>query len=312
MRIINGFKSLPSFPEQTIIALGNFDGVHEGHRAILDFVIKKAKGSNLTSVLLTFSPHPETILGKKRVQLIQTIDQRLEEIRKFNLDVVLIIPFDKTFSRLTAQEFIQKILINLLKAKIVVVGRNFRFGHNRKGDSRLLNRLASRYDFQVFSLPSVTKDGSTVSSSLIRSLLQEGQVKKANVLLGRPYEISGEVIRGQARGKSIGYPTANIQTANEILPRGVFVTKVGIDAKMWPSVTNIGQRPTFGHQKIIIESYILGFDRDLYGKNITIQFLQKIREEKKFTSPQDLSDQIRKDIETASRYFQRPPHRTLL
>jgi riboflavin kinase/FMN adenylyltransferase len=239
------------------------------------------------------------------------MDQRLEEIRKFNLDMVLIVPFDKTFSKLTAQEFIQKILINLLKAKIVVVGENFRFGHERQGDSRLLDQLASRYDIHVFSLPSVTKDGSTVSSSLIRSLLQEGQVKKANILLGRPYEISGEVIRGQARGKSIGFPTANIRTPNEILPRGVFVTRAGIDAKTWPSVTNIGQRPTFGHNQIIIESYLLGFNRDLYGKNITIQFLQKIREEKKFISPQDLSDQIRKDIETATRYFQRTPHRII-
>lgn len=303
MKIIRGFERLPVFPKQTIVALGNFDGVHEGHRAILNFVIDKAKGTSLISMLLTFSPHPETILGKKRVRLIQTLDQRLEEIRKFGLDSALIIPFDKAFSRLTAREFIQKILINLLKAKIVVVGENFRFGHDRGGDSRLLRQLASRYDLRVFSLPSVIKDGSTVSSSLIRSHLQEGQIEKANVLLGRPYEISGEVIRGQDRGKSIGFPTANIRTPNEILPRGVFVTRVNINAKTWPSVTNIGQRPTFGQKDIIIESYILGFNRDLYGKDITIQFLQKIREEIKFTSAQNLSDQIQKDIETAKSFF---------
>lgn len=303
MKIIHGVKNLPVFPKQTIVALGNFDGVHEGHRAVLRFVIKKAEELDLSSILLTFSPHPEVILGRKKVQLIQTLEQRIAEIRKFNLEAALIIPFDKTFSRLTAKEFIQKYLINLLKAKIVVVGENFRFGHDRRGDSRLLEEMASRYDVNVFSLPSVTKGGSTVSSSLIRSLLREGQIEKANTLLGRPYKISGEVIRGKTRGKSIGFPTANIRTSNEILPRGVFVTRVSINRKTWPSVTNIGQRPTFGHKQLIIESYILDFDGDLYGKSITVQFLHKIREEKKFTSSQSLSAQIRKDIETASHYF---------
>jgi len=305
MKVFRGIETLPALEKQTIVALGNFDGVHEGHRAILTFVTDKAKEKGLIPILLTFSPHPERVLGHKRVKLIQTLDQRLEEIGKFDLDAALIIPFDRKFSRLTAQEFIQEILVSILKTRIVVVGENFRFGRDRRGDSRLLHQLASRHDFRVFTLPSVTKDGSAVSSSLIRSLLQEGQIEKANLLLGRPYEISGEVIRGQARGKSIGFPTANLRTTNEIIPRGVFITRVRIDADLWPALTNVGQRPTFGQEGVIIESYLFEFRRDLYGETVVIQFLRKIREERKFTSTDDLSDQIRKDIETAKHYFQK-------
>ncbi len=305
MRVIRGFENLPSFSKQSVVTLGNFDGVHEGHRSILNLVTRKAKESGLISIVLTFSPHPEKILGKKRVKLIQTLDQRLAEIRKFGLDVALVIPFDKEFSGLTAREFVRKILINLLKARVVVVGENFRFGRNRVGNSRLLYQLSSEYDFQVISLPSVTKEGYSVSSSLIRNLLQEGQIEQANLLLARFYEISGEVFRGQSRGKSIGFPTANVRTPNEIVPRGVFITVVVIDGKTWQSLTNIGRRPTFRQKDIIIESYILDFNENLYGKKITIQFVKKIREEMKFTTPEELTDQIQKDIETAKNYFRK-------
>jgi len=304
MKIIRGFENLPAFSIQTVVALGNFDGVHTGHRSILNLVTGKARESGLISIVLTFSPHPEKVLGKKRVRLIQTLDQRLEEIRKFDLDVALVIPFDKEFSGLAAREFVQKILINLLRARIIVVGKNFRFGRDRVGGIRLLRQLASRYDIRVFSLPSVTKEGYTVSSSLIRTLLLQGKIEQADLLLGRSYQISGEVIRGQSRGKRIGFPTANIRTLNEIVPRGVFITKVDIDGKTWRALTNIGRRPTFEQKDMVIESFVFDFDKNLYGKNLTIQFIKKIREEMKFTTPKDLSDQIRKDIETAKNYFQ--------
>ncbi len=151
----------------------------------------------------------------------------------------------------------------------------------------------------------MTKEGYSVSSSLIRNLLQEGQIEQANLLLARFYEISGEVFRGQSRGKSIGFPTANVRTPNEIVPRGVFITVVVIDGKTWQSLTNIGRRPTFRQKDIIIESYILDFNENLYGKKITIQFVKKIREEMKFTTPEELTDQIQKDIETAKNYFRK-------
>lgn len=303
MKIINGFENLPSISKNTITAIGNFDGVHLGHKKILKFLSKKADELGLLSMVLTFSPHPEKILGETRIKMIQTLDQRLEEIKKFGIQAVLVISFDKKFSNFSGQEFIQKILVNLLRAKVLIVGKNFRFGKNREGDTFLLRRLASRFNLQVFSLPSVSKGGMIVSSSLIRKFLQEGEIEKPNVLLGRTYVIEGEVIKGKSRGKILGFPTANIQTRNEIVPPGVFITNVTIGLKKIPSLTNIGHCPTFGQQETNIESYIINFSKNLYGKKIRIYFIKKLREEIKFDTSEKLSQQIKKDIDTAKNYF---------
>jgi len=303
MKIINGFENLPSISKNTITAIGNFDGVHLGHKKILKFLSKKADELGLFSMVLTFSPHPEKILGETRVKMIQTLDQRLEEIKKFGIQAVLVISFDKKFSNFSGQEFIQKILVNLLRAKVLIVGKNFRFGKNREGDTFLLRRLASRFNLQVFSLPSVSKGEMIVSSSLIRKFLQEGEIEKHNVLLRRTYVIEGEVIKGKSRGKILGFPTANIQTRNEIVPPGVFITNVTIGLKKIPSLTNIGHCPTFGQQETNIESYIINFSKNLYGKKIRIHFIKKLREEIKFDTSEKLSQQIKKDIDTAKDYF---------
>jgi len=303
MKIINGFENLPSISKNTITAIGNFPGVHLGHKKILKFLSKKAEELGLLSMVLTFSPHPEKILGETRIKMIQTLDQRLEEIKKFGIQAVLVISFDKKFSNFSGQEFIQKILVNLLRAKVLIVGKNFRFGKNREGDTFLLSRLASRFNLQVFSLPSVSKGGMIVSSSLIRKFLQEGEIEKPNVLLGRTYVIEGEVIKGKSRGKILGFPTANIQTRNEIVPPGVFITNVTIGLKKIPSLTNIGHCPTFGQQETNIESYIINFSKNLYGKKIRIHFIKKLREEIKFDTSEKLSQQIKKDIDTAKNYF---------
>lgn len=303
MKVIYGFENLTSFSQQTIVALGNFDGVHLGHQRILKFVTRKAAQLDLVSIVLTLSPHPENIMGKKRIKMIQTLEQRLEGIEKFGVNAALVAPFNKEFSSLTPREFIQKIVVNLLRAKAVVVGDEFRFGKNRRGDIALFRKIAPRFDMHFFSLPSVTKNGKKISSSLIRRYLQEGQIKKAIAFLGRPYAIDGRVIKGKSRGKVIGFPTANIQTENEITPPGVFITKVRVGSRDLPSLTNIGHCPTFEQQETNIESYIINFNRNLYGNKIRIHFLDKIREEMKFATSQDLSLQIKKDIETAKAYF---------
>lgn len=285
------------------MAIGNFDGVHLGHQEILQFLAQKAKELDLVSLVLTFSPHPEKILGGARIKMLQTLDQRLEEIKKFSIQTILVASFDEKFSNLSGQEFIQKIVVNILRAKAVIIGENFQFGKNREGDIVFLNRLASRYNFQVFSIPSVTKENMIVSSSMIRSLLQEGKIEKANLLLGRPYEIDGKVIKGKSIGRSIGFPTANIQTENELVPPGVFITSSGINAKTLPSLTNVGICPTFSQQEINIESYIIDFDKNLYGKKIKVDFFKKIRDEMKFATPEKLSFQIKKDLRAAKAYF---------
>lgn len=303
MKVIYGFENLLSFSRQTIVALGNFDGVHLGHQRILKFVTRKAAQLDLESIVLTLSPHPENILGKKRIKMIQTLEQRLEEIERFGVNATLVAAFNKKFSSLTPREFIQKIVVNLLRAKAVVVGGEFRFGKNRRGNIAFFRKIAPIFNIHFFSLPSVTKNGKKISSSLIRRYLQEGQVKKVIAFLGRPYAIDGRVIKGKSRGKVIGFPTANIQTENEITPPGVFITKVRVGSQDLPSLTNIGHCPTFEQHESNIESYIINFNRNLYGNKIRIHFLDKIREEKKFATSQDLSWQIQKDIETAKAYF---------
>ncbi|UCC38499.1 MAG: bifunctional riboflavin kinase/FAD synthetase [Candidatus Aminicenantes bacterium] len=303
MKVIHGFENFSSLSRDTVIAIGNFDGIHLGHQKILKFLAEKAKKLDLASLVLTFSPHPEKILGRARIKMLQTLDQRVQKIIKFGIQAVLVVSFDEKFSSLSSQEFIRKIVVNILRAKAVIVGENFRFGKGREGDISLLNGLASRYNFQVFSFPSVKKDNMIVSSSMIRNLLEKGKVEKANLLLGRSYEIVGKVIKGKAIGKSLGFPTANIQSENEIVPSGVFITSVAINAKTFPSLTNVGICPTFSQQETNIESFIIDFDQDVYGEKIKVDFLKKIRDEMKFATPDELSSQIKKDLETAKAYF---------
>jgi len=303
MEVIKGFENFSSFSNNSIVAIGNFDGVHLGHQKILQLLAKKAKKYALPSLVLTFSPHPEKILGEKRIKMIQTLDQRVREIKKFDIEAVLIVPFDEKFSNLSGQDFIQKIVANTLKAKVVIVGENFRFGKNRGGDILLLHRLASGLNFQIHSIRPVIKKGMIASSSLIRSSLQEGKIEIAHDLLGRFYEIEGKVIKGKSRGKALGFPTANIETENEIVPPGVFITTAGIESETFPSLTNVGNRPTFGQQETIIESYIINLNKNLYGEKIKINFIKKIRGEMKFKTPDELSKQIEKDLEKARDYF---------
>ena len=258
----------------------------------------------LFSLVLTFFPHPGKILGKNKIKMIQSLDQKIREIKKFDIQALLIIPFDEQFASLTGQDFIQKIVLNTLRAKAVIVGKNFYFGKNREGDISLLHRLSSKFKFQVCSIPAVIQNGETVSSSLIRNLLQEGKIETANRLLGRPYEIEGEVVKGQSRGKALGFPTANIETENEIIPQGVFITKTRVGSKMLPSMTNVGKQPTFDQKDLHIESFIIDFDRDLYGEHIGILFLKKIRNQMKFRIPDELARQLEDDLQTTKAYFQ--------
>lgn len=304
MQILRGLGKQPPFSRPTAVAIGNFDGLHLGHQRILHSLAQIAARKKLLSLVLTFSPHPEKVLSQGRIAMIQTLAQRLEGLRGFGVQAVLVAPFNRTFSSLTSQEFVQKILVSLLRAEEVIVGENFRFGQNRRGDVCILRLLSARFGIRVHSLPSVVKDGQTVSSSLIRSLLTAGDVDRASVLLGYPYEIIGRVVRGASRGKTLGFPTANLRTANEIVPRGVFITAATFNSKTYPSLTYIGQRPTFGRDEVHIETYIFDFEGGIYRKTIRLRFFKKVREEKKFKTPRALVKQIQKDSNTARDFFQ--------
>jgi len=305
MQGIKSLKDIPSPPDNCAVAIGNFDGVHLGHRKILHVLTEDAKKNNLFPLLLTFHPHPAKILAKRKIELLQTIEQRLDEIKKSGIQMIVVLSFDHNLSQITAEEFIRTIIIQKLMAKKVIVGDNFRFGKDRDGDVTKLQELASRYGFSIQSIPPVTVHGSAVSSSLIRKLLQKGEIKKANMLLGRPYEIEGTVVRGKSRGKRLGYPTANIHPLNDIAPPGVFISNVGIGSHIYPSITHVGSKPTFNEKDIMIESYIIDYNDSLYKKKLRVSFLEKIREEKKFETPEALSLQIKKDLEQTLIYFQK-------
>ncbi len=303
MKIIYGLDNIPSFSAQTVLSIGNFDGIHLGHRRILHFLHQRAKKLHFPSSVVIFSPHPQNVLGKDKISMIQTIDQKIESLNEFQVDTIFILHFDHHFAQVSAEDFVVNILVNTLHAKEIIVGDNFFFGKNREGNIDMLHTLCSSYGFRVFSIPSVLKNREIVSSSKIRQYIEAGAIEKANILLGRSYRISGYVIKGRSKGKTLGFPTANIQTSNELLPSGVYLTQTEMKGKFFPSLTNIGTNPTFQQEKTHIETYLIGFDQDLYGKELEICLLKKLRNEIRFDSPEELKQQIELDLQHAKSYF---------
>ncbi len=304
MKVFRSFEEFSGLSRHSALAIGNFDGLHRGHQKILKFLVRLARRQKLLSCVLTFSPHPEKIFGPDKVCMIQTLEQRLEGIEKIGVAATLVVPFNRRFANLEARGFAEKILVRAAAARTIVVGENFRFGKKRQGDIVALRRFGDEFGFEVQTIPQVKKNRTIVSSSLIRDLLKRGAVEEAIPLLGRCYEIEGDVIPGNGRGKILGFPTANIQSPNEIIPRGVFLTLIGIEGRPRPALTNIGIRPTFSRKKLTIEAHLLNFRKNIYGEPVRVAFLKKLREERAFAMPQDLSRQIQRDVEAAERYFQ--------
>lgn len=305
MIVLRGFTERPAFGREAAVAIGNFDGLHLGHQRILRYLVKTAGEKGLVSLVLTFSPHPERVLEGGRIAMIQTLAQRLEAIQASGVRAVLVASFDQGFAGLTTAEFVDRIIVSHLRSKEIVVGENFRFGRSRQGDVDDLRRLGKQLGFVVSRIPSVIRNGQVVSSSLIRRLLEEGRVAKANALLGRPYEIEGRVVRGSGRGQALGFPTANMRTGNEILPPGVFLTEADVCGRTYPSITNIGRRPTFGSGRLEVETHVLDLQNAVYLRPIGLRFLRKIRSENKYPDPAQLVSQVQKDIAAARTYFER-------
>lgn len=294
-----------------VITIGNFDGVHIGHQKIFDFVKRKAKQINGTSIVITFEPHPIKVLYKEHpLKLITTYDDKLKLIEKCGIDITVSIPFTLDFAQTEAEDFVKNILAENLNANWVIVGYDYRFGKGRKGDKELIKKLGGVYGFKVTVLKAYRKAEKILSSTAIRNALIEGNIKEANQFLGRAYHIDGEVIRGAQRGSSIlGYPTANIVPEQEIIPKeGVYAVKVTILNKgknygTLKGVTNIGKNPTFGNKNLSYEVHILDFRENILGKTVRIHFIERLRDEKKFNSPDELKENIAKDIEKAKEVF---------
>lgn len=302
---------LKRLTENSILAIGIFDGCHLGHQKILQRLTEKSRRLRAAAGLMTFSPHPDRVLNQKKIKLIQTGRQKLECLEKTGLNYCLVLSLERDLAALSGQEFAEKVLKEQLAVREVVVGQNFRFGHNRRCGVRELRSFGRRYGFQVTVVRPVKSGGHQVSSSLVRKHLEKGRVELAVRLLGRPYEISGTVIRGCGLGRTLGFPTINLKTQNEILPAGVYLSLVEIRGRLYPAVANIGFRPTFDGQQASVEAHLLGFSGKVYGRQASLRLLKKLRDEKKFSSAEALRKQIAADVLRARRYFKARGRRLL-
>ncbi len=304
MQLINSIKDLKSY-KNPVITIGNFDGVHLGHQALLHEVIEKADQLDGTSMAMTFEPHPMRILRSgQSLPLITLREQKIELIEKTGIDVLICLPFNTEFASITAHEFIDDLLLKTIGAKAVVVGQDYTFGRNREGNIDLLKIFAAQKNFEVIVsnwIPVSGRCPSRISSTKIRELVLSGKVEEAQQLLGRFYQIRGIVVPGRNRGgRLLGCPTANINLKDELCPKmGVYAVIVeSLDCR-YKGVANIGYSPTFTDQQFSVEIHILNFSADIYEQEIRVNFIKRIRDEKKFSSINELSEQIKKDIKKA-------------
>jgi riboflavin kinase/FMN adenylyltransferase len=285
-----------------VVTIGNFDGVHLGHRAILDLVRQRARELGGQAVVVTFNPHPVKVLRPEvNLPLLTTQDQKLKLLADAGLDAVVVLPFSLKFAALPAREFVRQYFCERLRAREVVVGHDYCFGRGREGNIDLLREMGAVHGFTVQVVWGVEVQGAVVSSSLIRAMLRLGKVKEAGQLLGRPYVVTGQVVQGKGRGaKLLGVPTANILTPNELLPAsGIYAVRVSRCDAILPGVANIGTCPTFDNSELSLEVHLLDFSGDLYGEPLEVQFVARLREEQRFPSLEALAAQIHADIAVA-------------
>lgn len=299
---------LARFGEQlpfTAMTIGNFDGVHLGHQVILRRVVERATGSNWMSAVLTFFPHPASVLRPQHAPaLLATLDQRLAAFEVAGIDAALVLKFDRQLAQVTAEDFVQRYLVQTMRAKAVLVGGSFRFGHRQAGDVSLLRELGKRWGFEVDVVPPVTIGGVAVSSTAAREAVRDGRMEEARKLLGRPYALAGEIRPGTGQGRKLVVPTLNLATEQELLPKmGVYATEVALDGKVFRAATNVGVRPTFDGARTTVESHLLDFNESHTSGRIEVRFYTRLRDEKKFSGPEALREQVLKDIERAREYF---------
>ncbi len=299
----------------TVLTLGVFDGLHLGHQRIMQTVVSRAKAVNAVPTAITFDPHPRAVLYPENAPpLLQTLDQRLANFEVLGIEQSIVIRFEKTFAAQNAEIFLRDIVHERLQAKEVYLGKGFAFGKNRGGNIELLREMSKKLGFFADEVPEIRLRGQRISSSKIRELLKDGKVNLARRMAGRPYGVEGQIIHGEQRGRTIGFPTANLKPTNRVIPKyGVYATANLIDGGWRRSITNVGIRPTFaGDKEPSIESYIFDFDGDLYGDVLRVRFLHRIRDERKFSGIEELRAQIEKDTNTALNYFSRKGVKNML
>jgi len=306
MRLFHGTNNA-DIARPTVLTLGVFDGLHLGHQLIMNTVVDRARAIGAVPTVITFEPHPRAVLHPESAPpLLQTFDQKIEALGVLGIEQTIVIHFDQAFANIRAEDFLHDVVVDRLHAKEVYLGRGFFFGHNREGNIELLRRVSNRLGFVADEVPEVRLRDKRIGSTVIRQLLLDGRVNLARRMLGRPYGVEGPVAKGDARGVSLGFPTANVQPQNRVIPRrGVYVTATLIAGQWQRSVTNIGVRPTFGDSlKPSVETHIINWSGDLYGDVLRVRFLHRLRDEKKFGSVDELKNQIERDVARAQRYFE--------
>jgi riboflavin kinase/FMN adenylyltransferase len=298
--------NLPKEIKNPVVTIGNFDGVHKGHQSLFRKVIERASDIDGTSLVITFDPHPIKVMSPSRLKpLITGLEQKQELVTGFGIDILLLIQFTLEFAAISAGQFVKDILVDRLGIKEIVVGYDYVFGHNRKGNIEILKGMGREFGFTVHQVGPVYVGATLVSSTSIRNLLMEGKVSEVNQLLGRQYQIRGEVIKGRRRGEALlGYATANLQPADGLIPkRGVYIVLVEVADTLYQGLTNIGFNPTFKDKDLSIETHILGLSKNIVKEKIKINFLARLRDEFAFAGPEELSQQISHDIKAAKAFF---------
>ena len=301
MEVIRHIASHRRF-SRPVVSLGNFDGVHLGHQAILAKAVNEARAMHGTSLVLTFHPHPLTILRPNHpLPLILSLREKILLFRSLEIQGVILQRFSPAFSQLTAEEFVRRYLVDTIGVEKVIIGHNVSFGHRRSGSAETLVELGKQFGFAVEVVGPVMVAGKEVSSTAVRTLLGTGNMREVTSLLGRLYTVSGRVEKGFQRGRTIGFPTANLRPRTDLLlPNGVYAVTVGIDEKTTiPGVANVGMNPTFGNNRRTIEAHLFDFSAYLYGKRLRVSFVEHIREERKFPSVPELVRQIQEDANRA-------------
>ena len=305
-RIIHDLAELQSPLRKPVLTIGNFDGVHRGHLALFERVKIRARTIGGVSVVMTFQPHPIKIMKPDKAPLLITpTQQKLALIAQAAIHTIFCLPFDATFAAISAENFVQDILVGKIGVKELVVGYDYTFGHNRTGDIELLRGMGKSLGFQVHVVQPVLMGKRVVSSTSIRELIRAGELAEAKKLLGRDYQICGTVVKGKNRGgRLLGFPTANLELVDELTPKeGVYAVKVVIDDRLYNGVTNIGHNPTFGQGPLSIETHILDYSGDLLGQTIRVNFMHRLRAEKTYKGIEELARQIDLDIKVAREHL---------
>lgn len=303
MQVHRDLHHLPDF-RNAVITIGTFDGVHSGHQYILQQLQEAAEACNGETVIITFDPHPREVLAPhdKNVRLLTTLDEKIRLLEQRGIHHLVVVPFTKAFSELSARAYLEDFLIRTFRPHTIIIGYDHRFGHNREGGLELLEAEQQQFGFQLLEIPPQVVHDLTVSSTKIRQSLQNGAVQLANELLGYPYFLNGTVVHGDKMGRQLGFPTANIHLndGRKLIPaQGVYAVTVETGGRRFKGALNIGTRPTFNGAELRIEVYILDFNEEIYGENIRVSFLDYIRADKKFDSVDALISQMKNDVEKA-------------